>query len=85
MADIVAGIATSHVPFLAMHPQFELAEEGQRNRVVAGLDEARKLLSHIGGGATAYPPADGNWVDEKGENLWEQTRIVFCYIFDHAT
>ena len=44
MADIVAGIATSHVPFLAMHPQFELAEEGQRNRVVAGLDEARKLL-----------------------------------------
>ena len=44
MADIVAGIATSHVPFLAMHPQFELAEEGQRNRVVAGLEEARKLL-----------------------------------------
>jgi len=44
MADIVAGIATSHVPFLAMHPQFELAEEGQRNRVVAGLDEARQLL-----------------------------------------
>src|SRR5438445_7218042 len=33
------------------------------------IDEARKLLSHIGGGATAYPPADGNWVDEKGENL----------------
>ena len=44
MADIVAGIATSHVPFLAMHPQFELAEEGQRNRVVAGLKEARQLL-----------------------------------------
>jgi len=44
MADIVAGIATSHVPFLAMHPQFELAEEGQRNRVVAGLNEARQLL-----------------------------------------
>ena len=44
MADIVAGIATSHVPFLAMHPQFELAEEGQRNRVVAGLEEARQLL-----------------------------------------
>lgn len=44
MAQIVAGIATSHVPFLAMHPQFELAEEGQRNRVVAGLQEARSLL-----------------------------------------
>jgi aromatic ring-opening dioxygenase catalytic subunit (LigB family) len=44
MAEIVAGIATSHVPFLAMHPQFELAEEGQRNRVVAGLQAARKVL-----------------------------------------
>jgi len=44
MAEIVAGIATSHVPFLAMHPQFELAEEGQRTRVVAGLGEARTLL-----------------------------------------
>src|SRR5882724_11921437 len=44
MAEIIAGIATSHVPFLAMHPQFEMAEEGQRTRVVAGLDEARKLI-----------------------------------------
>jgi aromatic ring-opening dioxygenase catalytic subunit (LigB family) len=44
MAEIVAGIATSHVPFLAMHPQFELAEEGQRSRVVAGLGEAREIL-----------------------------------------
>jgi len=44
MAEIVAGIATSHVPFLAMHPQFEMAEEGQRTRVVAGLGEARKIL-----------------------------------------
>jgi hypothetical protein len=37
-------LATSHVPFLAMHPQFELAEEGQRTRVVAGLGEARKII-----------------------------------------
>lgn len=26
MAEIVAGIAASHVPFMAMHPQFELAD-----------------------------------------------------------
>src|SRR5690242_3192376 len=44
MAEIVAGIATSHVPFLAMHPQFETADEGQRTRVVAGLGEARKII-----------------------------------------
>ncbi len=47
MAEIVAGIAASHVPFLAMHPQFEMAEEGQRSRVVAGLEQARALLEEV--------------------------------------
>jgi len=46
MAEVVAGIAASHVPFMAMQPQFELAEEGQRNRVVAGMGEARKIVEH---------------------------------------
>jgi hypothetical protein len=45
------------------------------------VNGARELLSQIGGGATAYPPADGNWVDEKGGILWEQTRIIFCYVY----
>lgn len=45
MAEVVAGIAASHVPFMAMHPQFELAEEGQRNRVVAGMHEARDIVA----------------------------------------
>jgi hypothetical protein len=53
--------------------------------VLANVDqwvhEARELLSQIGGGATTYPPADGNWLDENGENLWEQTRIVYFYIY----
>jgi hypothetical protein len=43
--------------------------------------EAREFLSHIGGGSTTFPPADGTWIDEKGEILWEQTRMVFCFIF----
>ncbi len=44
------------------------------------VNEARGLLSKIGGGATAFPPADGTWVDDNGEVLWEQTIMVFCYI-----
>ena len=44
------------------------------------IDEARELLSQIGGGATAYPPADGNWIDEAGVNLWEETRIIYCFV-----
>ena len=45
------------------------------------VEEARELLSQIGGGATAFPPADGNWINDKGENLWEQTRIVYCFVY----
>jgi hypothetical protein len=41
------------------------------------VDAARELLSQIGNGSTAYPLADGNWINEKGEILWEQTRIVY--------
>lgn len=44
MAEIVAGIAASHVPFMAMQPQREWAEEGQRHRVMAGFAEARRLV-----------------------------------------
>jgi hypothetical protein len=44
MAEIAAGIACSHVPFLAMHPEFERAGAEQRNRVVAGFDAARPGL-----------------------------------------
>lgn len=45
------------------------------------VQEARQLLSAIGGGATCLPPADGNWLNEAtGTVLWEQTRIVYCFI-----
>ena len=44
MAEIVAGVACSHVPFLAMHPEFERAGVEQRNRVVAGFEAARQIL-----------------------------------------
>lgn len=44
MAEVVAGIATSHVPFLAGGPQFEMADADQRKRVLAGFDEARQIV-----------------------------------------
>ena len=31
------------------------------------VKEARELLSKIGGGSTAFPPADGTWVGAKGD------------------
>ncbi len=44
------------------------------------VNEAREILSRIGGGATALPPADGTWEMENGEILWELTRLVYCFI-----
>lgn len=44
------------------------------------VKEARALLTAIGGGATAYPPADGTWASETGKIIWEQTRIIYCFI-----
>lgn len=55
------------------------------------IKEARKLLTIIGGGATALPPADGSWVspenkietvtDLKEEDvIWERTTIIYTYI-----
>jgi hypothetical protein len=53
--------------------------------------EAKKLLTLIGGGATAMPPSDGTWlnpekhiesIDElKDEDIiWEKTTIIYTFI-----
>lgn len=44
------------------------------------VDQVRELLSRIGGGATAFPPADGTWLKDDGSYLWEQTRLVYCFV-----
>jgi hypothetical protein len=55
------------------------------------INEARKLLTIIGGGATALPPADGSWIspekeikavtDLKDEDVvWEKTTIIYTFI-----
>ena len=44
------------------------------------LKEARALLSEIGGGSTAFPPADGTWMNDEAQLVWEETRIVYCFI-----
>jgi hypothetical protein len=45
------------------------------------VEEALALLSKIGGGATAMPPVDGAWLNDKtSELIREQPRIVYSYI-----
>lgn len=44
------------------------------------VHESRAILSRFGGGSTALPPADGTWERESGDILWEQTRLVYCFV-----
>ncbi len=44
MAEIVAGIACSHVPFMASPKQWERLPEAMRSNLRSGFDRARKIL-----------------------------------------
>lgn len=54
------------------------------------IKEAQKLLTIIGGGATALPPADGTWLKrdidtivklKDADIVWEKTTIMYTYIY----
>lgn len=44
------------------------------------IEEALMLLSRIGGGATAMPPADGAWLDPDHDTLVRE-KVVLAYTF----
>lgn len=53
------------------------------------IKEAQKVLTIIGRGSTAMPPADGTWLKKDIDNmkelkdedmLWEKTTIIYAYI-----
>jgi hypothetical protein len=42
--------------------------------------EAIQLLSEVNGGATAMPPVEGGWRDDKGAIVWENPVLVYSFI-----
>ncbi len=45
------------------------------------IKEAQNVISPIGGGSSALPPADGTWVNpENNEIIREKTTILYAYI-----
>jgi hypothetical protein len=44
------------------------------------IEEALRLLSRIGGGATAMPPADGAWLNPETDALVRE-KVVLVYTF----
>ena len=44
------------------------------------LTEGQELLTDIGDGASCFPPVTGTWRKPDGENLWEQTTMIYSFI-----
>lgn len=45
------------------------------------IDRAREILTVIGGGATALPPADGTWHNpDNEETVWEKTTLIYTFV-----
>lgn len=44
------------------------------------VKEGREILSRIGRGTTALPPADGTWEKDNGDIIWEKTRLLYCFV-----
>jgi len=42
--------------------------------------EALALLTELNGGATAMPPTEGVWGNERGEQVWENPVVVYSFI-----
>jgi len=53
------------------------AEIGNQRKWVL---EALRLLTELNGGATAMPPTEGVWGNERGELVWEHPVVVYSFI-----
>ena len=42
--------------------------------------EAIKLMTELNGGATAMPPTEGVWMNERGEFIWDDPVVVYSFI-----
>jgi hypothetical protein len=46
--------------------------------------EAIRILSEINGGATAMPPAEGAWLNDENDIIWEKPIVVYSFIRPEA-
>jgi hypothetical protein len=72
-----AGISVQSLAVYVPNKDRTGREIGNQRRWVL---EALGLLGKIGGGATAMPPAEGVWLDEQGQFVWENPVIAYTYI-----
>lgn len=91
LAEIVGAEEESSIQQLTLYIPNKDKSGKKITNIHDWIKKARKLLTFIGGGATALPPADGTWLspenkietvtDLKDEDVvWEKTTIIYTYI-----
>jgi hypothetical protein len=76
-----AGVSGQSLAFYIPNKDRHGLEIGNQRKWVL---EALQLLSLIGGGATAMPPAEGVWIDENGKAAWDDPIVVYSYVEPEA-
>ena len=71
------GISTQCFTVYVPNKDREGKEIGNQRKWVL---EAIRLLSEINGGATAMPPVEGGWMNDRGEIIWENPVLVYSFI-----
>jgi hypothetical protein len=72
-----AGIATQCFTIYVLNKDKTRAEIGNQRKWVL---EAIGLLTRLNGRATAMPPTEGVWGNERGELIWEHPVVVYSFI-----
>lgn len=72
-----AGISTQCFTVYIPNKDRDGKEIGNQRKWVL---EAIHLLSEMNGGATAMPPVEGGWLDDRGEIIWENPVLVYSFI-----
>jgi len=83
--DIASLLGAVQEPQLQVLSIF-IPNKDKNNKVIDNhkkwVKEAIDILSSIGGGATAMPPADGSWLNsETGNMILEKTTVIYSYVY----
>jgi hypothetical protein len=78
--EAIGASASASIQVLTLY----LPSKDREGKAVANLEswieEGLALLAEIGGGATAWPPAEGVWKGEDGNLIREKTSVIYCYV-----
>ena len=89
LGEILGAAEEASIQQLTLYIPSKDKNGGEIEDIGTWIREAREVLTVIGRGSTAMPPADGTWlrtdvksVEELKEEdvLWEKTTLIYTYV-----